>query len=942
MSHSLPPSAGAVTQIRLLVILPPGDSDDTPGSTTIRAQLEEAAPGAFSVTHVPSLEAARPLLGGHDVDAVLLAVPAGAGLAALDVVQEAAPTVPVIVWAQDSGSALAVDAVRHGAQDCLDCANTGGPELAHAIRLAVERQRMAAGMEYLAQKQAASERRFRSLITAVVDAVLVVDELGIVRFANPAAARLTGRGLGGMLGRPFGFPMPDGEPTEVVIYHPDGLRRVAELRAVAVEWVDQPAWLVSLRDVTEYIEMTQALAAERNLLRTLIDNLPDTIFVKDRQSRFLLANQSTARQVGAGRPADLLGKTDFDFHPPELAERFRADEQAIMDHDQPLIDHEEHVITSDGTQLWKLTTKIPLRNPDGEVIGLVGIGRDFTEQKAAQDAEREQRTLAEALYATTITINSALDLDTVMNQILGTVGQVVPHDAANIMLVEDGIGDVRFAYWRGYPPDIGEQFSAHRLSSEARYLRRMVESGKPVIVPDTAASADWGVLPQATWARSYAAAPIRAHGRVIGFLNLDSRTPGFFDQSHADKLQAFAAQAAIAIDNARLYEAVHSYALDMEQRVIERTAQLRRVTERVEAILNNSSDAITLTRVDGAIDQTNPAFDRQFGYAELDIIGQPLTLLAGTHSKEALAGALSALATTGQPQRIEIAARCQDGTEFDADVVLSPITCNDGEVAHIVVSLRDNSERKRMEEELRAALAKEKELGELKLRFVSMVSHEFRTPLATIQSSTGLLREYADRLSPERKAAHLGRIEGQIERLVVLLDDILTMSRMQSVGLDFKPGPLDLLALCQQVVDEVGLSAGPAIRLVFETSGDPVITEMDERLLRRVLTNLLSNAIKYSPEGGRVRLAVAFAPDEVTLWVEDEGIGIPADDRGHLFEPFFRADNVGTIQGTGLGLVITNQAVHLHGGQIKIDSAEGVGTTFTITLPIRQEKRDQT
>jgi PAS domain S-box-containing protein len=255
------------------------------------------------------------------------------------------------------------------------------------------------------------------------------------------------------------------------------------------------------------------------------------------------------------------------------------------------------------------------------------------------------------------------------------------------------------------------------------------------------------------------------------------------------------------------------------------------------------------------------------------------------------------------------------------------------EVVSVFCSLLGNIyRRKRLEEDLRQSLAKEKNLNELKSRFSSMISHEFRTPLATIQSSTDLVKHYSMRMTEERKAEHLNTIQSQVQHLATMLDDILTMSKAESVGLDFKPKPADLYALCSGVVNEHQQNAAGSHQIAF--SGELVTVMIDEKLLRQAIGNLLSNAVKYSPEGSSIYLDLTRKQEQVTICVRDRGIGIPKEDQQHLFQTFHRAQNVGNVTGTGLGLAITRHAVELHGGTIRVESEVGAGTTFIITLPL--------
>lgn len=249
-------------------------------------------------------------------------------------------------------------------------------------------------------------------------------------------------------------------------------------------------------------------------------------------------------------------------------------------------------------------------------------------------------------------------------------------------------------------------------------------------------------------------------------------------------------------------------------------------------------------------------------------------------------------------------------------------------------------QRKQAEEKIRSDLLKERELNELKSRFVSMTNHEFRTPLGTILSSSELLENYRHKWSDEKQLTHLRRIQVAVKQLTEMLNNILTIGKAEAGKLEFNPAPLNLGEFCRQLVEEFQLSTGPQTTLVFhqETSQEPqgvveVSPCLDAHLLRYTLGNLLSNAIKYSLTSGVVELSLTCHEDRAVFVVKDQGIGIPPVDQKRLFESFHRASNVGNIQGTGLGLAIVKNCVDLHGGTITVESEVGAGTTFTVMLP---------
>lgn len=236
--------------------------------------------------------------------------------------------------------------------------------------------------------------------------------------------------------------------------------------------------------------------------------------------------------------------------------------------------------------------------------------------------------------------------------------------------------------------------------------------------------------------------------------------------------------------------------------------------------------------------------------------------------------------------------------------------------------------------ELRLALEKEKELNELKSRFISITSHEFRTPLTTILGSAELLEHYSHKWSQEKKLVHFKRIHSNVQHLVQLLNDVLIIGQAEAGKLEFNPEPLDVVQFCCSLVEELQLSGGSEHTIAFSCQLPDLKGCLDEKLLRHILSNLLSNAIKYSPTGSTVKFKLVGQNGQAIFQIQDEGIGIPEEDQQHLFESFHRAKNVVNIPGTGLGLTIVKRSVDLHGGKISVKSEVGVGTTFTVTIPL--------
>lgn len=241
--------------------------------------------------------------------------------------------------------------------------------------------------------------------------------------------------------------------------------------------------------------------------------------------------------------------------------------------------------------------------------------------------------------------------------------------------------------------------------------------------------------------------------------------------------------------------------------------------------------------------------------------------------------------------------------------------------------------RKKAEQEVKKALIKEKELGELKSRFVSMASHEFRTPLSTILSSTSLIAKYNLTTHEENRLRHVDKIKSAIENLNGILNDFLSIAKLEEGKIEHISTEVDLHLLIENVLTDLSSLKKTGQLFIVNTIGSPRKILSDDKILTNILINLISNAIKYSEKNKRIKININFHDDRVSLEIEDEGIGITKEDQLHLFERFFRAKNVANIQGTGLGLNIVKKYAELLNGGITFKSEYEKGSVFTLTLP---------
>lgn len=381
---------------------------------------------------------------------------------------------------------------------------------------------------------------------------------------------------------------------------------------------------------------------------------------------------------------------------------------------------------------------------------------------------------------------------------------------------------------------------------------------------------------------------------------------------------------------------------------------LEDVALRLKSIIDTAIDGIITINREGIVESINKAAAKLFGYAPEEVIGHNIKMLMPAPYRAEHDGYIQKYQDTGIKRIIgigrEVRGQRKDGTIFPFRLSVGEVVLNDRliftgivhdltdvfKVKEQLIDLNNELEQRVIDrtEELNQALLKEKEFSELKSRFVSMASHEFRTPLSAILSSASLISKYPLSDQQDKRDKHINRIKTSVNHLTGILNDFLSLSKLEAN----KVVPASKVIDLQQLVDDVLTEARYLIKndqqLVPNIEIGAIEIHSDPTILKNILFNLVSNALKYSRQSGKVHCNIRTDKGQLYISVADDGIGIPNSDQPHLFERFFRASNVENIQGTGLGLNIVRQYVHLLGGQIRFESEESHGTTFYIEIPL--------
>ena len=402
----------------------------------------------------------------------------------------------------------------------------------------------------------------------------------------------------------------------------------------------------------------------------------------------------------------------------------------------------------------------------------------------------------------------------------------------------------------------------------------------------------------------------------------------------------------------------------------------------VTSLFENATEGFVVTNNKGDIILVNPSACKMFGYETHEMIGQKVEILIPSQFKKSHIHLRDGFYEKPQNRVMghgrDLYGEKKDGTNFPVEVSLSTYTQNnDRFVIAFIVDITHRKEieksivhhQKKLErvteemrrlnaeleakveertailkealqrleqsqEELNEALDKERQLNEIKSRFVAMASHEFRTPLSTVLSSASLLAKYTQTEDQEKRSRHIEKIKGSVKHLNDLLEDFLSLGKLDEGKVGAIYHQFNLHELLQDTIDEMKGLVKKDQQVIYMHSGEDLITS-DKKLVKNILINLVTNAIKFSDEEKNIHVNSHVREDHAIISVRDEGIGISAEDQGHLFSSFFRGKNAINIQGTGLGLHIVKRYLDLLGGTVDLKSELGKGTTITFTIPVK-------
>lgn len=794
-----------------------------------------------------------------------------------------------------------------------------------------------------------SESRFRALVENAPEAIVVFDVI-TERYinVNQNAVRLFGGTRSELLTKGPLDHCPEFQPsgakssTLMRKYIQDALHGripVFEWQYIGADGVEIPCEmrLLLLRDantyqirgsitnISERLRAQQALKESEQKYRSLTNQLPVGVYRALHDGRIQFANPTMARILGYDNPEDLIGLSIFDFfHMEDGPLDGDLVVRDLLPTDPTVIQMEHRVRQRNGNIIWVRDTGHIIL--EGEEIAYIDyICEDITESVNIKQAERKQRLLAEALQAAAEDLSRSLDLDKILAQMLQHVNQVIPRfREATVILLEDTRESARVLHFAS-TQDTGPQLlvlQKHIDPAKWPIMNRLLDMDSPFVIDDVRTDPDWILVETHEWVHAYLGAPIQVEGRTIGAINIMADQIGAFTLEHGEWLMTFANQAGMAVQNARLYEAIQKHAQELQERVQERTVELDTERARLRAILDSMTDGVVFYDDTGETRFSNRSLNHIIGEGSDQLTIPELwhqTFVGTEEERIAFEERFNNALNASNVYSAKLRLRRRDNYEFDAILVSSRVQNSEGHPIGIVTVIRDVSQETRLEQQ--------------KKSFISSASHELRTPLTNLKT-----RLYLIGREPHRLEEHLQVLETVTNRMRRLVEDLFDISRfehgmmtLQTELTHLQPLLEDMAQLQQPEADKVH------VRIEVDVPETPLWVMVDEPRLIQVMTNLIINAINHTPPQGRIRIDAEIdeATAGVRIGVHDTGVGIPEELLLQIFKPFVRGkeDN----KGAGLGLSISKEIIELHGGTISVTSKVNVGTRFEIWLPLYDE-----
>lgn len=695
------------------------------------------------------------------------------------------------------------------------------------------------------------------------------------------------------------------------------------------------------KDHTDRIYTKKLVLSNEQKYREIIENIDLGLMEVDLAENILFANESFCKSTGYTLE-EIKGKNASKVFAPEDV-RFQ---KLIGEHNDLRMEgkstvYEMSLTKKDGTHAWMMISGAPVKDINGKVVGSIGIHHDITSRKLEEinkksllkELESRNKELIknqEFLKAINDFVTGLMHSnnieDIVHNITQGTIEKFQFEDCV-VYLMNEQKTELHQITAYGPKNNNGKINNPIVIPLGQGIVGSVAKSGRAEIINDTSKDPRYIVDDEMRY--SELAVPIISDEEVIGVIDSEHSQKNFFKKAHLETLTTIANLSATKIKSS----IIRSKKSISDRALIESEEKLR-------SIINSSLDAVITIDESGIVTEWNPQAIELFNFSKEEAIGEKLSNLIIPEEFRAMHDkGMEHWRKTGEGpvlnKRIEIVGINKEGLSFPIELSIVPVKSKGKHFFSAFV--RDITPRKEAEKQMHDALEKQKELVELKSRFVSMTSHEFRTPLTTVKVNIELIEYQLEKLNAEmgnKFRKNFSRIASEVKRLTELMDDILIIGRIESGKTPFKPKKINIVEFIRQIVDTSFSKRRDGRKVEFFSNENEIEGMIDPHVYDHIVCNLLSNALKYSKGKANPEIHLNKKDDCLEIRVRDYGIGIPEHDLENIFDSFYRASNVENIQGTGLGLAIVKEYAEMHNASLSIESILNKGTEITIKQPI--------
>jgi PAS domain S-box-containing protein len=964
------------------VLLIEDSQDDT---ELLQRKLAKSVNSHFTVIPARSLKDGLERLTTDSPDLILsdLGLPDSHGLDTVTQVLQMAPEIPLVVLSGYDDESVAIKAVQLGAQDYMVKGQLDGVQMERSLFYAIERSRLQRELEQYTREISRIQANLLKILDKNADAIIVVSKDKRILFINPAAESLFRCKKKTLLNTPFGYPVKGGKTSEIDIKHQNGEKTVAEMRVVDIDWEGIPAYLASLRDITERRQTEKALRESEEKFSKAFRASPDIIVITTfKDGIFVEVNDSFTANTGYTRKEIIGHRSDEVDIWVNKEDRVRMTK--ILE-EQGKVSQEEYEfrMKSGQIRLWLFSAeKINIGNKEC----IISITIDITERKQTEEALRFSDAAFKSIHESVIATDMNYTIthwNEISEQIYGIkASQAIGKKLQSVIEIVEkfpGENEERFSKLQNIGYLHEEQL--HRTKHGEVWVDASFQA-----IGGVEKRYGWVVLATAITQRKLAEEAMKRseekyreliNTSIDGIISMDQNMRIIIWNQGAERILGYKEKeilgkpVALLIPRKNRSEAIkfltklfisngkgeasqilkaqllskNGKTVPVELSLSKRKAEgsylitgiIRDITERQEAeqkiqkaaeewriTFDSINDWVSIHDVNFNFVRVNKSLAKAFNRDIKDIIGTKCYhLLHGSDKPLASCPHVKAIKDK-KPAKAEFRLNNPD---MYVEVSVSPIFNEKGEVTSTVHITKDITERKEAEEKLR-------QIDRMKSEFLSNVSHELRTPLQSIGGFAKLILEgKVPDVATQQEFLQI--IDRESQQLGVLIDSLLDMSRLESGRFHINKR---LAPIKDTFIDSIkifhSLAKDKDIALSEDIPKKLPEVEVDVERLRQVIVNLLSNAIKFSDPGGSVTVKLKTRNGDLLFQVKDRGIGIRKKAMDHLFERFYRAEEKLTRGGTGLGLFISKQIIEAHGGHIWAESEYGEGSTFSFTLPL--------